>query len=220
MRRVELSVSTRLLNPSPVLMLCTRARQRANVMALSRYCVVSQSPPRVAISLVPSRYSLRLLRESGDFNLCIPEVTSLEEVHFCGMYSGRYLDKIQLRDLPTTRAMMTTPLLVTNCIGHLECEVCDVLHIGDLVTVVGEIISALVDEEYWDQRWMPDAHLLFHLGGDQYLVGEQVLRPRKLREPRFAIDPPPELDDPWQPRVPGSNGRQWGTPSAPCGADW
>lgn len=203
---LQLDVATRLLNPSPVLLLSSRAMQKANVMALSRYTVVSQNPPRVALALAPSRYSRRLIRSTGEFILCVPDVTSIEEVHFCGLYSGRSVDKIRVIELPTTRARMTSPLLVANCIGHLECAVVDVLRPGDLVVFVGEVVHAAVDEEYWDGRWRPNADLLFHLGADRYLVGERVLQPRHRLAPRHVIEPPAHLADPWAPLPRGAAG--------------
>lgn len=202
MQSLDLALATRMLNPMPLLLLSTRSMQKANLMPLSRYCVVSQYPPRVAISIAPSRYSRRLIEQSGDFILSVPDVTMLEEVHFCGLYSGRSMDKFRVRELPTTRARMTSPLLVTSCVGHLECELVQRMRFGDHWTYVAEVVCALVDGEYWENHWRPDAHLLWHVGGDRYLVGERLIRPQMTLEPRHAMDQPPELDDPWKARPP------------------
>lgn len=159
---------------------------------LSWQMPVSQNPPMLAISLTPSSRTCHFLSQTGEFVLSIPDASLIAEAHFCGTHSGELYDKVRLMELRTLRALRVSPLLITNCVGHLECVVRDFMKMGDHVLYTGEVISALVESECFDTGWTDQAQTLHHLGGDLYRVGGGVLQASKFPLP-MAQAPQPGL---------------------------
>lgn len=99
-------------------------------------------------------------------------------MHACGQVSGRKCDKLKEYGFALLPAQRIKSPWIAECIGHLECGVIDVFRTGDHDLFVGEIQAAYVEEGLFDQYWLPDerTHLIFHLGGNCYLVnGSRVV---------------------------------------------
>lgn len=175
---IEISplLGLRMINDGSVSLLSTRRDERTNVSTISWQMPLSQDPPMVGIAVTPSSTSHHYLRETGEFVLSIPDASLIAETHYCGTTRGEFTDKVRLMELRTLRARSVSPLLVTNCIGHLECVVHDFRPIGDRVFYTAEVITALVEMDYFEEGWNDNAQTLHHLGGEFYRVGGATLR--------------------------------------------
>lgn len=191
MIEIEPLLGLRMINDGSVSLLSTRREGKTNVSTISWQMPLSQDPPMVGISLKPSSLSHELLRESGEFVLSIPDASLVAETHYCGTHGGSSEDKIRSMQLRTMRARRVIPLLLTNCIGHLECAVRDVHKFGDCVFYAAQVVAALVEEDYFDQGWNDRAQTLHHLGGDRYKTAGGILEANKFPLPQQLPRMPP-----------------------------
>ena len=84
------------LYPVPVV-LVTSADQdgKPNIITIAWAGVVCSQPPMVGIAIRPSRYSHQLISRSQELVVNIPSADHLSRVDYCGMVSGRDVDKFQ-----------------------------------------------------------------------------------------------------------------------------
>ena len=100
----------------------------------------------------------------------------VEQVDFCGIYSGRKDDKSTVFDL-FIGDLKHAPL-VTPCPVNLECRLRHTLDLGAHILVVGEVVQSHVDESCLTDG-KPDATkvdpLVYSVGTGNYLrLGEVV----------------------------------------------
>ncbi len=190
MIEIEPLLGLRMINDGSVSLISTRLEEKTNVATLSWQMPLSQDPPMVGISITPSSRTYHFLSQTGEFVLSIPDASLIAETHYCGTHSGELYDKVRLMELRTLRAHRVSPLLITNCIGHLECVVRNFRKIGDHVFFSSEVITALVETESFDGGWTDQAQTLHHLGGDFYRVGGGTLQASKFPLPTLPAPQP------------------------------
>jgi flavin reductase (DIM6/NTAB) family NADH-FMN oxidoreductase RutF len=180
MREVDVLQANRLLSGGLVTLLSSRKDRNTNVMAASWIVPLSTNPPLLGVSIIPSTWTYRIVRETGEFILNIPDGEMLKTVHACGTTTGREVDKGRLFEITMEGSRMVKPLRVSGCLAHIECEVRDWLKAGDRSLVVAEILHACADEEYFDGQWAPDAPVLRYLGGSRYQCQAEIFEVRKV----------------------------------------
>jgi len=131
-----------------VLAVCyDKENNRSNPIALGWKMQTSFKPPMVAISIGKTRYSHKLLMETGEFVLAVPGEDIVKEVLFCGTHSGRNMDKFQKAGLTPREAKIVKPNLIEECVVNLECKVSGYLETGDHTIFAGEVLTSWVSEE-------------------------------------------------------------------------
>ena len=166
----------KMLVTHPVLLLSSRRDRHNTLMPLIWYTPVSVDPPLIGISIKPSCMSYHYIRESGDFLLGIPGSSMVKTVHFCGIHSGRDVDKILHLNLITSRALAVSPLLIENCMATIECRVRHIQSIGDHPFITGEVLHISAEYYYYnDDGWTPDASLIYYLGGSRYRIDDEIV---------------------------------------------
>ncbi|MBT3376844.1 MAG: flavin reductase family protein [Lentisphaerae bacterium] len=106
----------------------------------------SISPPMMAISVAPGRFSHGLISGSGEFVLAWPGADLAEKTMLCGTSSGRDIDKFAEAELTALPATEVQAPLVAECIANLECRVVEQVTTGDHTIFVGEVVAIWVSE--------------------------------------------------------------------------
>jgi flavin reductase (DIM6/NTAB) family NADH-FMN oxidoreductase RutF len=168
---IPLSKANRLINHGPTVLITSQSGGKPNVMTAAWQTPVSKDPPLVVVSIAPGRYTHQLIEESHEFVVNIPTHGLLKEVQGCGMTSGREVDKFEKFGLTPLPASKLNPPFIKECIAHLECILYDSIKVGDHTLFVGEILSASVEEDLFDEFLKvkdPRAKTLHHLGSNIY----------------------------------------------------
>ncbi len=172
---------SKMLLTHPLLLLSSRSGRNNSLMPLVWYSPMSLDPPLIGISLKPSNISYHFIRKSGDFLLGVPGGSMVKAVHFCGVHSGRDVDKISHLNLTTTRAKSVSPLLISNCMASIECRVRHISPVGDRPFITGEVLSVTAEQCYYDNNWTGEACLIYYLGGSRYRVGSDIVDMSSVR---------------------------------------
>ena len=178
---IPLSKANRLINHGPTVLVTSQSGDKPNVMTAAWQTPVSKNPPLVAVSIAPGRYSHQLIEESREFVINIPTHNLLREVQGCGKVSGRKVDKFEKFGLTSVPAFKVKTPLIKECIAHLECTLYDSIKVGDHTFFIGEILSASVEEDLYDDFLRVEdlrAKTLHHLGSNTYTYPDKRIKAR------------------------------------------
>lgn len=172
---------SRMIPSHPVLLMSSRVGRHNTLAPVTWYAPQSIDPPMIAVSLKPSSASCRYARQSGDFILGIPGPNLLKTVHFCGMHSGRDLDKMRHLTVSATRGKNASPLAVQECLANIECRIRDVVTIGNRPLLCAEVISIQANPRMYDNGWLPHVRLIHHEEGHVYRIGNERVNMEHVR---------------------------------------
>lgn len=130
---------------------------------------VSANPPMLAVSIRPTRYSYNMIKETKEFVINVPTMSIVKETLFCGRRSGKQHDKFKETGLTPLPAKMVKPPIIKECVAHLECKLLKQITAGDHEILVGEILTAYVNEGIFDKIYdLNKVKPIYHMGGDDF----------------------------------------------------
>ncbi|MGB9134984.1 MAG: flavin reductase family protein [Candidatus Bathyarchaeia archaeon] len=162
-----------------VLVTCCNSSGKANIITLAWAMPTSIDPPLLAISVKPSRYSHKIIKETKEFAVNIPTMKIVKETLFCGRRSGRDCDKFkETRLTPTPAKIVKTPI-IRECVAHLECKLRRAFTTGDHTVFIREVVAAYTDEGIFSEEFdIGEARLVYHHGGNKFAaLSDRVVEP-------------------------------------------
>jgi flavin reductase (DIM6/NTAB) family NADH-FMN oxidoreductase RutF len=128
--------------PQPTTLVSTLGEDgRCNLMTASWAGIVSKTPPTFALSLHQGRATYAHIRRSGEFVVNMVPASLAVEADFCGLTSGRELDKAALAGLALEPAEQVAPPLLAASPLCLECRYLREVELGEYRLVLGEILQ-------------------------------------------------------------------------------
>jgi flavin reductase (DIM6/NTAB) family NADH-FMN oxidoreductase RutF len=106
----------------------------------------------VSISVRPERYSHGLISERRQFVINLVTRSLVRAADFCGVKSGRSVDKFRAAGLTAEPASIVAPPLIAESPVNIECEVADVIHLGSHDMFLARIVAVNVDEKLVDAK--------------------------------------------------------------------
>ncbi len=150
-----------------------------NLITVAWTGIVCSEPPLVAVAVRPERYSYGLLISTGEFTVNMPSCRLAAAVDFCGVRSGRDLDKFKACQLTPRRGSRVAAPLVDECPLSLECRVEQKLELGAHALFIGRIEAVQVESALIGADGAFDldrADLLAYGHGNYYRLGERLGR--------------------------------------------
>lgn len=128
------------LKPSPnVLVSCRGLNGEDNALAVGYCCNCSYDPPLVMVGIVPSRYSYKLIKESGCFVVNLVEKEYKEIFDYLGSHSKRDGDKLAAKKVRLMEAVKIKAPILVDCPVNIECTIIDSIVTGSHEMFVGRI---------------------------------------------------------------------------------
>ena len=154
--KVGSSLIHRLFYPQVPAVLSAMVGKRVSAMPVVSYTSVSDSPPMVAVSSLPSHYTCRLSLEAGCFSLCILDRDHAGAIARLASVSGaKVKDKLADAGLKYTRGEKLKVPVIRGSAATLECQLATKRRFGDHLLLVGEVRAARASEAFdgfWDFR--------------------------------------------------------------------
>lgn len=145
------------LCPVPAVMVsCIAPGARANIITLAWAGTVCSEPPMVGLGIRPSRHSHELIRASGELVVNVPSRALLRATDYCGVVSGREVDKFAALGLTPAPGCTVKAPLIAECPINIEVRVSQVISLGSHDLFLGEILAVHFDQEVMDQRGRVD----------------------------------------------------------------
>lgn len=147
MSKVEVKPTTMALPVPLVMATCADGDGKSNIITLAWVGNVCSEPPMIGISVRPPRHSHALIKESGEFVVNIPSTSLAREVDYCGVASGRDVDKFKETGLTAVPGSKVGAPLIKECPINIECKVSQIVSLGTHDLFIGEVVAVHVDEE-------------------------------------------------------------------------
>jgi len=139
--------SQQLLNPKPVVLVGTVIKGKPNFFTVSWIGITSANPPTMSIAIRDIRYSLDGIIQNMTFSVNIPSVDMVKETDYCGSVSGFRYDKIKKCDFKIFHGNLNNAPLIEQCPINIECEVLQIVEIGDHSVIIGKIIESYITDD-------------------------------------------------------------------------
>ena len=141
-----------MLNPVPAVMVtCGEGGQR-NIITIAWTGIVNSQPPMTYVSVRKSRHSHGLISESGEFVINLTTEELVRETDFCGVKSGRDVDKFQEMGLHAEAAEIVRCPMIAESPVNMECKVVEVREYPTHDMFIAEIVKVHADETLFDEE--------------------------------------------------------------------
>ena len=147
MREVDVGSFWRLLRPEVVVWAVAEHDGKRSICPLGWTMRTSASPPMMAISVAPSRYTHALIEGAGAFVLAYPGGELAQATQYCGSHSGRDGDKFAHTGVTALPGQRVAAPVIAECVANLECRLVDRFTTGDHSIFVGEVVAAWAQED-------------------------------------------------------------------------
>ena len=151
---------------------------RTNIFTVAWTGNVCTNPPMVYISVRPERYSYDFIRESGEFVINLTNEALVRATDFCGVRSGRDVDKWKECRLTAAKAakLSYAPLIAESPV-NIECKVREAKDYGSHTMFIADVLAVDADEQYLDERGsfrLDNAQLITYSHGDYMSLGKKI----------------------------------------------
>ena len=130
-----------LLGPVPPVLVSCGKGEGANLITIAWAGTINTQPPRVSISVRPTRHSYQLIKESGEFVINLPTEALARAVDWCGVKSGRDVNKFEAMHLTPAPASAVSCPLVAESPVNLECKVFQVIPLGSHDLFLADVVA-------------------------------------------------------------------------------
>ena len=166
-----------LLNPEPPVLVSCGGLDKPNLITIGWTGTICTQPSMVSISVRPERYSHHLIKESGQFAINLPTESLVRAIDWCGVKSGRDVDKFAAMHLTAVPAAKVGTVLVEESPVNLECKVTQVIPLGSHDLFLAECVAVDVDERLLDESGklcLNKAKLIVYSHGDYLALGRKL----------------------------------------------
>ena len=166
-----------LLAPVPPVLVSCGSLERPNLITIAWAGTINSDPVRVSISVRPERFSHGLITESGEFVVNLPTRKILRAVDWCGVKSGREVDKFKEMGLTAVPGSAVSAPVLAESPVNLECRVFQTIPLGSHDLFLADVVAVDVDEELLDEAGrlrLDKADLAAYVHGTYYALGKQL----------------------------------------------
>lgn len=187
-----------MIYPLPAVMVsCGSEPSAYNILTVAWTGTVCTAPPMTYISIRKERHSYNIIRDTGEFVINLTTEKLAFATDFCGVRSGRDIDKFtQLGLTPIPASVVKAPLIDESPV-NIECRVTQIIELGSHDMFLAEVLSVNVDEKYIDEsgkfrleaaRPICYSHgSYFGLAKELGTFGYSVMKPKTKRKRQEAV---------------------------------
>ncbi len=166
-----------LIAPVPPAMVSCGTLERPNIITVAWTGIINSNPPMTYISVRPERYSHRIISEAGEFVVNLTTRELVRAADFCGVRSGRDLNKFEALSLtPFPGSTVSAPLIAESPLSF-ECKVTEVKRLGSHDMFLALITGVQVEESLIDKNGklrLDRAGLAAFAHGEYFALGERL----------------------------------------------
>ena len=167
------------LYPIPIVLVGSFSGGKDNFTEVGDVAIMGLNPPLMAISLNEKHYTTAGIKETGKFTINIPTAQMMKKVDYCGIYSGKDIDKNGLFHLQETEYGIN---IIDECPVNIVCRAVKDFLIEHRHIFIGEVLKTFIDEKYLERdagnkkivgldKLNP---LIYALDNKYYTIGKQI----------------------------------------------
>lgn len=162
--------------PIPAVMVsCAQEGKADNIITVAWTGTVCTNPPMAYISVRPSRHSYDMIKSTGEFVINLTTKDLVKATDYCGVRSGRDVDKFKEMKLHKEPATHVKVPLIRECPVNIECKVREVMELGSHHMFLADVVGVDIDPAYLDETGkfrLNEAGLIIYSHGEYYGFGE------------------------------------------------
>lgn len=167
------------LYPLPAVMVSCGTMEQSNIITVAWTGILNTNPATVYISLRPERYSYSIIKEQKEFVINLTNEKLAYATDWCGVKSGRKVDKFATLKLTKQRANFVSCPMIEQSPVSVECRVKEIKELGTHHAFIAEVLAIHADEKYIEQTGRFDiakCNLIAYSNGHYYTLGKKVGR--------------------------------------------
>lgn len=130
--------------PMPVALVGTQVDGVANFMTAAWLTRVNFDPPMLAVAIGVGHHTPKGILKHRTFSVCLPATDLVEKTDYCGLVSGKRVDKSGLFEV--FYGDLETAPLIAECPLCVECLLAQVVELPTNLLMIGNIAGVFADE--------------------------------------------------------------------------
>lgn len=182
-----------MIYPLPAVMVSLgRDGETPNIITIGWTGTVCTNPPMAYISVRPERYSYDIIKETGRFVINLTTEELARATDFCGVRSGRDVDKFKETGLTAVAGPATGCPMIEESPVNIECRVEKIEELGSHHMFLARVEAVHVAEDYMDEKGkfqLNETDLIAYSHGEYLGLGKKlgtfgysVKKPEKRRK--------------------------------------
>ena len=142
-----------MLYPLPAVMVSvTDGKGEDDIITVAWTGTICTNPPMVYISVRPERYSYHMIKETGEFVINLTTEKLAKATDFCGVRSGRDVDKFKETGLTREKADIVSAPMIKESPVSIECKVKEIKELGSHHMFLADVLAVHADPAYMDEK--------------------------------------------------------------------
>ena len=165
------------LYPLPAVMVSCGTMKKSNIITVAWTGILNTNPATVYISVRPTRYSYKLLKEQGEFVINLTNKKLARATDWCGVKTGAKVDKFKEMNLHKEKANFVKCPMIKESTVSVECKVKEIKEIGSHHMFIADVLAINADEKYIDEKGAFDiskCDLIAYSNGNYYSLGRKI----------------------------------------------
>ena len=159
-----------------VLVSCGDEKQR-NILTIAWTGTICTDPAMTYISIRKERYSYDIIKRTKEFCINLTTEKLAYATDFCGVKSGKNVDKFKEMKLTPQRATKIHAPMIEESPVSIECRVKEIKELGSHDMFIAEVLAINVDEKYLDNTGkfdMEKCRLIAYSHGEYFTLGNKI----------------------------------------------
>ena len=119
-----------------------------------------------------------IFQKRKEFTLNIPSYSLVKETDFCGVKSGRDVDKIKEMNFTMKNSSNINAPYINECLISLECKVKQIIELGTHDLFISEVLSSHIDDSIIDKSGkihFDKANLMCYCHGEYFPMSQNAI---------------------------------------------
>lgn len=168
-----------ILNPVPAVLITSKSKEgNVNVFTVGWIGTACTRPPMITVAIRPERLSYKYIKETEEFVVNLPSKDLVRAVDFCGVRSGKTIDKIKECNLVLEDSEQVSVPGIKQCPVTMECRLKSITPLGSHDLFLAEVVSIHVEETLIDESGrihLEKANLICYSHGEYFPVFNKPL---------------------------------------------
>ncbi len=163
--------------PLPAVMVTCGDMKNSNIITVAWTGILNTNPAIVYISIRPTRYSYKLIKENKEFVINLTNKKLAYATDWCGVRTGAEYDKFKKMNLHKEKGKFVKCPLIKESPVAIECKVKEIMSLGSHDMFIAEVLSIDADEKYIDEKGAFDiskCDLIAYANGGYYTLGKKI----------------------------------------------
>ena len=165
------------LYPLPAVMVSCGNMENSNIITVAWTGIINTDPAMVYISVRPTRYSYKLIKDQGEFVINLTTKELVKDTDWCGVKTVEKVDKFKEMKLHKEKAKYVKCPMIKESPVSVECKVKEIKNLGSHSMFIAEVLAINSEEKYIDEKGAFDiskCNLISYANGGYYSMGKKL----------------------------------------------